>query len=170
MTTQATIHPFEKSGLGKAPFRYIGMVAQDIQYGQRVVGSIGGIEITTNPGGTCDHCGHAILNMFRVQSSDGKTFKVGCDCIRKVDPKLSIAISSDMKSYRDARDVARIERAKTHLDDLALTSQPHPNAYRASQGETLSDYCLWMFSNAGSTGKITVCRIIEKEISVVDSE
>ncbi len=163
MTTQ--VHPFERAGLGKAPFRYVGIVAQEIHHGQAVVGSVGGIEITTHAGGTCDFCGHAILDMFRVESADGQTFKVGCDCIHKVDGVLATAIKTDAKAAKEAREDTRIDTAKTHLGDWGVISQPHPNQYRAKQGDTLGDYCRWMFRNAGRSGKLTAARMIERAIA-----
>ena len=155
---EIAIHPFERSGLGKAPFRYLGILHQEINYGEAVIGSVGGIPITTHAGGTCDHCGHAIIDMFRVQSVDGKIFKVGCDCINKVDTKLAAVIKSDAKKAKEAREDARIAAAKAALPiAYALTSQPHPTAWRAQQGDTMGDYCKWMFQNAGlwKTGHCT---------------
>lgn len=54
---ETAIHPFERAGLGKAPFRYVGMVAQDLCYGQAILNRAEheqtGVAVTTKPGGTC---------------------------------------------------------------------------------------------------------------------
>ena len=140
---ETTIHPFEKAGLGKAPFRYIGIEAQEMQYGQRVIGSVGGMTVTTQAGGTCAYCGHYILNMFNVESADGQRFHVGCDCIHKInDAGLIRATQVDQKTLKAAREDARIATAKAALPAAhALRSQPHPNPYHAGQGRTPADYC-----------------------------
>lgn len=165
MTT--AIHPFEKSGLGKAPFRYVGMVYQEISYGERVIGSVGGVPVATKPGGTCDHCGAYIVDMFRIVSGDGIESKVGCDCIDKVNQVLGTArIADDRKKAKQAREKARIAAAIVALDSAhLLRSQPHPTAWRAGQGDTMIDYCRWMFANAGHTGKLATARIVEKAIA-----
>lgn len=169
---QTTIHPFEKAGLGKAPFHYVGMVEQEMKYGERVIGSVGGIEITTKPGGTCEFCGHYILNIFMVESSDGKRFKVGCDCIKKVgDNNLVKLVSKDVKKMKEQREVARIQEAKAALPTAhKLFGQSHPNAYHASQGKTMVHYLEWMFKNAGRSGQLQAARIIEAAISPVIQE
>ncbi len=162
------IHPFEKAGLGKAPFRYVGMVDQDIRYGERVIGSVGGCEITTKAGGTCEFCGHYILSMFKVESSDGNRFHVGCDCIRKVGgEKLIAATKSDVKKAKEARENTRIAEAKATLPTAwELLSKPHPTLWRAQQGDTMADWCRWMFANAGRTGKLNAARVVEQAVAV----
>lgn len=80
---ETMIHCFEAAGLGKAPFVYLGCEYQEISHGERVLGSIGGVAITTRPGGTCQYCGTAIVNLFRIRSSDGNEFIVGSECVLK---------------------------------------------------------------------------------------
>lgn len=77
------IHKFEQVGLGKAPFRLIGM------YEKRCSGQPDSRGITVGyagqPAGSCDYCGTGIANCFLIQSADGKRFEVGEDCVRKTD-------------------------------------------------------------------------------------
>jgi len=168
-TTAETLHPFEARGLGKAPFRYVGMEHQEISYGQRVIGSAGGIPITTKPGGTCAYCHTYIVNMFQVESSDGNRFHVGCDCIDKVAGVAPIANTAKMgdelkahkKAIKLARENARIEAAKARADHPALKCRPHPNAFRSSEGDTLADYVAWLLRNGGQAGKLKAAHIVE---------
>lgn len=165
---QATCqHAFEKRGLGKAPFRYIGMEHQEISNGQRVIGSVGGCEVTTKPGSTCDYCGAYILNIFRVESADGQTFKVGCDCVCKVgDAGLEKSIKDDVKKMKAQREKDRIDAARVNLPlARSLMSQPHPNAYQASEGKSMWHYCEWLLKNADTAGKLRACRMIEVSIA-----
>lgn len=64
-------HRWEISGLGVAPFRCTGMTEERFAMP-------GG---HSKPGGTCDYCGQGILYVFHIVSSDGRKFKVGCDCV-----------------------------------------------------------------------------------------
>lgn len=157
MTTE-TIHAFEQAGLGKAPFRYIGMEHQDISYGMAVVGHAGGIPITTKPGGTCAFCGTYIVNMFGVESADGNRFHVGCECIRKTgDAGMMKLVDRDEKArkklQREASEKNRKAAARllceTGLNAVAakLSEQKHPNAYHSAEGLTMFDYVKWMVEN-----------------------
>ena len=164
--TTTTVHPFEKAGLCLAPFRYVGMVDQtDDGNGGRVVGSLGGCTVTTKRGGTCDYCGMAIVNMFTIKSADGKTFKVGCDCLAKVDAKLTVRAKVDVKAKKKATDAARIKAARESLPRAeSLRLAPHPTAWGAANGKTMADWCEWMFANAGTTGKLNAARVVEKAL------
>jgi|ERR1700738_1102613 len=160
------IHPFEKAGLGKAPFRYVGVEAQEMSQGRRVLGSVGGCEVSTTPGGTCAYCSHYILNMFIVESADGNRFHVGCDCILKVDAKLGVEVSKDVKKLKKDREIARIKNAMENLPQAySLKSQPHPNAYHAEQGKTLWHYVEWLFKNCGKSGQLRAARMVELAIA-----
>lgn len=160
--TATAIHPFEQRGLGQAPFRYVGIEAQEMSHGQRVLGSVGGCEVTTQPGGTCAYCGQYIVNMFNVESADGQRFHVGSDCIRKVDAALAAEIAPAIKQRKRDRDNARIAAAKAALPHAAsLRSRPHPVPMLAEQGRTLADYCEWLFKHAGTSGSLRAAKIVE---------
>lgn len=68
-------HPFEKAGLGKAPFS-----CTHVSENVFVVG-----DGTTKAGGCCDYCGTGIRWEFWIKGSiaGAKQFKVGCDCVAK---------------------------------------------------------------------------------------
>lgn len=162
-----TIHAFEQAGLGKAPFRYVGMEYQEISYGQAVVGHAGGVPITTKPGGLCAYCGQYIVNMFGVESADGNRFHVGCECIRKTgDAGMMKLVAADEKKRKNAQREAAEKRRKendrhTCLYDLEtvahlLAANPHPNNYRANEGDTEFDYVRWMIHHKiyGTAAKI----------------
>lgn len=155
MSETKLIHVFEKAGLGKAPFKFVGMEAQDIRYGQRVLAVVNGVTFSTKPGGTCDYCGQYIVNIYNIESADGKRFHVGCDCVKKTgDAGLVSAADMARKALESEQRWARKERK---IDELLkdieraipkitnkLKAKPHPQAYRASQGLTLFDYIDWL--------------------------
>jgi hypothetical protein len=68
-------HPFEKAGLGKAPFSCTGVSENVWDNGDG----------TTKAGGVCDYCGTGIRWEFWIKGSiaGAKQFKVGCDCVAK---------------------------------------------------------------------------------------
>lgn len=161
-----TVHKFEMAGLGKGPFQFTGRVTEKV-----FVACPGA---PAQPGSSCDYCGTGIKFEFWVSSSDGKEFKVGCDCIHKSgDRGLIQQISKAERALRDAKNKAAKERkaerlavrvaaAKQKLPTVQglLLSRPHPNQYFADQGKTLLDYVNWCFENrAGDKAAF----IIERE-------
>lgn len=165
------IHPFERAGLGHAPFRSAG-------YAQAIFKPHP--DAPARAGTSCDYCGTAIMDVFFVRSADGRKFKVGSDCIRKVFRDFDATIPADFREEflrveREKREVkrvaaherlmARVARVSEILDahPWLFTSKPHPNAYYASQGKTLRDYYEFMLKNGGATGRTDVCRAVEKE-------
>jgi len=68
------VHPFEKAGLGKAPFHCVGIR-------ENVYVTAGGAH--RQPGGCCNYCGTGIQWEYIIKSSDGATFVVGSDCVQR---------------------------------------------------------------------------------------
>jgi hypothetical protein len=100
----APIHPFEAAGLGLAPFRFVGMEHKTFQ-------ACPGAPIQV--GGSCDYCSTGISYFCWIESADGRRFKVGSDCVAKVDPALAASVK---RADADARLEARRQAAK----DLAV--------------------------------------------------
>jgi hypothetical protein len=63
-------HCFEIAGLGQAPFAFVGF---SVRKYQACVGA------PIQCGCSCDYCGTAIMNVYEIESADGKRFKVGSD-------------------------------------------------------------------------------------------
>lgn len=177
MTTE-TMHPFERAGLGKAPFRFTGLKEQDLCHGEAILNrdeyERTGIKMTTKPGGSCDYCGTYIVVMCGIESSDGKRFKVGSDCACKVDDKpltdkVKCAVNKRRAAIKKVSNANRIAAAKALMPSVApaLQQEPHPKSWRAEKGETLYDWCAWMFKNAGNTGMIRAARKVERAAASV---
>lgn len=99
------VHPFERAGLGKAPFRCVGF------YVSKFCAAPGA---PVQPGSACDYCGTGIMNVFSILSADGKASKVGCDCVRKTPDKALIA---EVKRFKaDAAKKERIAKAKAERE------------------------------------------------------
>jgi len=153
--TGTVIHVFEKAGLGKAPFRFVGMHKE-------VYCACPGAPV--QPGSSCDYCGQGIMFVCTIQSADGRRFKVGCDCVHKTgDAGLRKVVDAAKakvdREARHARDAARIEEALALLPtvEAKLAAQPHPRGFA---GLTKLDWAHWMLKNAGTTGKLQVAKAI----------
>ncbi len=165
MTTNAskTLHPFERAGLGLAPFRFVGSHEEKYQACQGA---------PVQPGASCDYCGTAIMVVCVIQSSDGKRFKVGCDCVAKTYAECDVSMDRYSDASKLARQVAaavrKMNTAKRHTREAAkisagiaklarletrrnLRAQPHSRGF---SGKTRLDEIRWMLKNAGNAGKI----------------
>ncbi len=166
------MHPFERSGLGKAPFRFVGAVQQDIRYGEACVGVVNGVEIMTKKGGTCAHCGTYIVNMFDVMSSDGKRFHVGSDCVLKTgDAKLVAAVkkavSKAAKVKREAKaDAVKAELAALLADEATrakLAALKHVSPY--GRETTLLDHADFVAPRCGAAGRARLLKFLASKLA-----
>lgn len=156
-------HKFEEAGLGKAPFRLLGMFEKRCT-GQPnaqglIVGSPG------QPAGTCDYCGTGIANCYEIQSADGHKFVVGENCVEKTYDKglvdtVKRSANKLKNEARHVREKARIEAAAPiiHAVIERERSNPHPISWRAERGETMGDNISWLWNNCGNAGKLKLIR------------
>lgn len=168
--TIATIHPFEAAGLGHAPFRF---VAVEHRVGPINLGGGHFVGAPGQPMGTCDYCGTGIADCCIIRSADGKQFIVGSTCVAKVESKGSRLLTETQRAVREMKkvaqaekDTARIVKTRALLTSdavrAALVARPHINAHMAGKGLTLLDWAEWMLVNAGTSGRLDVCRVVEK--------
>lgn len=164
---EQTIHPFERAGLGLAPFRFVGM---EHRVGPLLLADGTQVGAPGQPMGSCAFCGQGIAYCCQIESADGKRFIVGCDCVRKVSEKKERVLTDVERAIRDtkrnekwAKDLTRINAARERLaaNPTLLTDRPHPQPWRAERGETLRDSIEWYLSNAGMTGRLWAAREIE---------
>ena len=173
--TENTVHKFEAAGLGKAPFKFVGMERQNIRdvgngVQMAVTTDAQGFEIMTKPGGTCAFCGTYIRHMFNVESADGQRFHVGCDCLehtgdagfKKIISAHKKALAAKARKARLVKESARIEAAQEALQSGKLDAWADMAHPRGREGASLKDYALWMMENAGHAGKMKVARNAEK--------
>jgi len=128
-------HKFTESGLGKAPFKFLGIMENAFDCGDG----------TTKAGGCCDHCGTGIRYEFHIMSADGVKSKVGSDCIKKSDDSglINIAKNEENKrrraknqEKREAERVARLDaqRAKNGgLTDYEVQEKQHADRLEAER-------------------------------------
>lgn len=154
------IHDFELSGLGKAPFRFLG-------YETKLFTPHPGAP--SKPGGTCDRCWTAITICFQFESADGKRFKVGSTCVEKfgrtydVVTPVKAALRKINRMKRRAREEVKITWLKANLNKAraVLQSRPHPQKWASDKGKTAWDSAIWMILHAGNAGKIKLASQIK---------
>ena len=156
-----TRHVFEH--LGPAPYRYTGFEVKKYQACQ-------GAPI--QPGSTCDHCGTAIMDVYKFQAANGSFFKVGSSCVDKSgDRGLYSVIKRQVNKIKRERkavtDASRIADGRRLFADnrAAFAASPHPKGFvdRATgEALTLADQVDWMLANCGTSGRIRTVREIEK--------
>jgi len=167
-------HRFETAGLGKAPFRYVGFTER--RGPEKILdanGNWNGLECGApgQPMGTCDYCGQGIAICCEIVSSDGKRFVVGSDCVEKTGDKgivvkVKSAVNKLRSEKRKASEAKRIAEFAAELETeelrAVLAALPHPQAWRAEQGETLLDSVEWFMAHAGNAGKMKTIRMVSK--------
>ena len=144
---EGTHHIWELQGLGKAPFRCVGI---DEKTSQACPGA------PIQPGGTCDHCGRGIRYVCRIRGSDGAEFSVGTTCVEKTgDNGLRQVVSAWKAEHQDDLAEKRRERAKAKALELLededliewLASKEHPVC--ATYGTAL-DYVMFCKTMPGT--------------------
>lgn len=96
----SALHPFERAGLGRAPFRCTAVRTNWFEmpgFGRK-------------PGGCCDYCYTGILYEYVIESSDGKAFVVGSDCVRRTGASVEGFREARLRLARDKRETKRREK------------------------------------------------------------
>lgn len=163
------VHPFERANLGHAPFRFVGHTTAKYQ-------ACPGAPV--QPGAACDYCGTGIMDVYLVESADGRRFRVGSDCVRRTWEEFDATIPADFRKVlaeaervkREAKRQARHAalQARIAAAQQLLAASPalfirdaHPYPYYAAQGKTARDYFEWMLKHGGDAGRTAACRAIE---------
>ena len=163
----SSMHVFESAGLGKAPYKFLGVeeLRGPIQLGNGVsCGSPG------QPMGSCQYCSTGIAYLFWLQPSDGgKPFYVGSDCIfksgdaglrRVIDPIVA-KHNADVLESRSKALIATFEAFLVANPTFwADDRRPHPHSWRAQRGETMGMYNRYVYENRwnGLTKKARLAR------------
>ena len=113
------IHLFERSGLGKAPFRYVPPSKRGVDWRWDAQIYV------------CEHCGTMLSKPHTIISSDNKMSIVGIDCLNKVgDAGLVDAAKQELKR----------QLAEARMNELKARSDAAQAAERkANNGKTLAE-------------------------------
>jgi len=103
-TPAASVHPL--SHLGPAPYKFIGVSTSEHREELNIHLAQNGLTYTANLcGGTCDHCGTPIENVYQFSAANGRAFKLGCDCAEVAfasSPKIALQILNARRAQRRA--------------------------------------------------------------------
>lgn len=167
-TAPAAIHRFEAAGLGKAPFKWVGVSEQR----GPIKRTINGIEVEVGsagqPMGTCAFCGTGIAECHSIKSADGKTFIVGSDCVLKTGDKgLKKEVSRLRTEAAGRRADARIEATLnkwTPNDGSALDAK-----MQELTGKQLG-WFVFVQKRGGRSGMLKVTRVIEQALAALEQK
>lgn len=160
------MHAFERAGLGKAPFRFVGASDNVITYPDG----------TSKAGGSCDYCGTGIRTECHIKSADGKLSKVGCNCIEKVGETGILKAYKTSPEFRAKQRAIRGVKAASVLATLkdlietkreVMAAMPHPRGFTDRKtGKPLSylDQVEWLFRNSGAAGRASLLKMIQKDL------
>ncbi len=155
------VHVFEAAGLGKAPFTWVGYFED--RGGKQMTTANGLVVTVGSPGqpmGTCDYCGTAIAICCRIQSSDGKSFIVGSDCVAKTNDAGLKAQVDQMKAK-----LTREKQDKTISENLQWVEQNRDKLAALPYGKySMLESIEWFYKNAGRSGKIRIIRAAKKAL------
>jgi hypothetical protein len=83
-----------------------------------------GILLSTKPGGTCAYCGRAIRVLCHIESSDGRKFHVGSDCVEKTSTEYDKSLAGDVRKALAKRTrETRAAKAAALQASLASTAE-----------------------------------------------
>lgn len=122
------VHPFERAGFGKAPFKVVGFYEKVYRAHQ---------DAPIQPAGMCEYCGQSIRYVVRVQSSDGHEHEIGTDCVAKTgDTALTEQERKEERAWKYAQreKVTGAERrARQEAEQARLKAQSEQNAQNYEQ-------------------------------------
>jgi hypothetical protein len=181
-TETTTVHPWERAGLGKAPFRWLGVrhLVGPIRIAQSD-GTTLEIGAPGQPMGSCAYCAQGIAECHSIKSADGKVFMVGCDCVRRVsepgDPVLKAAESAAKKrrnAAARARNAAKATASASRIAELladenvrarlAAYIEPGIASYGIA-GKSFLAHAEWLASRCGNAGRLRLIARIEAALS-----
>lgn len=176
--TDWSSHPF--AHIAPGPYKFRGLQNTEDRALIQATRESEGLSFTTNLcGGSCDHCGTAIFNVFFFEGANGKRFKVGADCAEKAEEEIegklpTRSLAAARLAAKEARNAKARERAAAKRKSTAARAaellaergelaraQPHPLAWRAERGDTLADWCAWMLANGGAPAAKRVIAALE---------
>lgn len=150
MSTDTAIHCFEKSGLGKAPFRCVGLFSlPSPSLAERNPDAFNNAlrELPRGVGcGSCQYCGTAIMHNFLIQSADGMRFVVGSDCVARTgDAGLVKQVRAErLKVVREKREVSRSMARAEREAGWAAERAVRAEVFAIEHAKLIADAAEWM--------------------------
>lgn len=133
---QVTLHRFEQLGLGKGPFKVVGMVSipspslaeqNPSAYNAALRNLPQGIGV-----GTCAACGTPIMHNFIVKSADNQTHCIGSECIKKVHDATLTTQAKEI--VRKQKQEAKRELQRARAEEAYARREAELDKERAANG------------------------------------
>jgi hypothetical protein len=165
MSKLDSLHCFERHGLGKAPFSVVG-------YGKEIFQAVpGDSRCPIQPGAVCAYCGQGIMYVAYIQSSDGKRFKVGCDCVNKTGDwglVKGIKNNPEYRAMSRAKAKARDERVTEELNNLL--ANPDVLATLSKSNEAHPEKVKWALKWSGASGRARWLKKIKQGLAELETQ
>lgn len=109
MNELKAVNKWELAGIGKAPFKCVGVA----ELPSKALLEAGNVEGYNNHMrslpleyglGTCYVCGMALMVNYLIRDAEGKKFVVGCECVKKTGDTI---LTNEMNEARKARERAK---------------------------------------------------------------
>lgn len=115
--------------------------------------------------GTCDHCGHGIINNYIVQNGLGERFAIGSECVEKAGQSgefenMSV-FEKHQRQLKRKQGQERREKQRIKLRDECFSlidknlelfaTIPHCHEHWKNQGATMKDYFIWARQRPNAT-------------------
>lgn len=142
-------HPFERKGLGCAPFRFVKLVRES---------------------GGCAYCGRVLARSCHIADATGRQFVVGVDCVWRArkDGQLFGEMQAELRYQNKMEAAKKIEARRAvclavlQADPGFLADRPHPDAWRTDK--TLRDETRRLVQGT-VTERIRAFKIIETALA-----
>ena len=149
-------HPFTFT-LGEGPYKYVGFGKISISETQGAV--YHGVAMDSGCG-TCDHCGHGIMNIYVVETADGKRHGVGSECILKFknDGDFTNLTDFEREIKQQKRKAGQVNREKQRVklkqevEKLVEENKEMLSLINiiGKRTQTARDYCDWYLKTGHS--------------------
>src|SRR5262245_56320633 len=157
------MHVFERAGLGVAPVRFTGLYEKVTKVGDHLM-----------PGSSCDYCSAGLRFVCEVTDHNGKTFKVGSDCVAKTgDAGLLRAYKTSpaLRKLNRAKAAAKADRVVAEWNAL-MADEANKARLEAVQvpgprgtTQTLLASYEWIWSRCGAAGQARYLKALKAKLA-----
>jgi hypothetical protein len=142
------LHPWEKKGLGVAPFQFVRLE-----------------KVPRNASARCAYCNKAIQWLSWVRGQNGPEFKVGSECIKNAEfwgSSLRSEAEAAIKQARESEGWRRVASAKAFLVSNPDFLADKPSPY--GDNRTLREWADFALEHGGLKKQLQVSRVVEANI------
>lgn len=171
MSENQTSHPFERT-IGLGPYRIVGFFALVLPSEANQGRNNFHLAPKTERGcGTCAHCGTGIINNFIVETSDGKRYPIGSDCIEKVGlpvqelTKMKRIERERAKKQRQERKKFKGEAARLELKQLVESQSETLKNIQYRVGVSMYQYATFCIEKSSDGGIVFALNTVKNSLS-----